>query len=73
MNWLNNLCSCISPNIKDKLIDYLNSAQLNQQVIEEEKCTEQDHEPIPEPQDHVYARAKAQSYNFMKLEQNSDD
>lgn len=73
MNWVYNLCSCISPQLRHSIIDYLNSSQLNNQVIEEEKCTEQDQGPDPDPADHIYQRAKAHSYNFMKLEQRSDD
>lgn len=33
MDWINNLCSCISPTLKSSIIDYLNSSKLNSQVI----------------------------------------
>ena len=33
MNWIYNLCSCITPQFKLSVIDYLNSKELNRQVI----------------------------------------
>lgn len=65
MNWVTNLCSCIP--FKESIIGYLNSTQHAEQVAEEEKCTE---ETGP---DNIYAQAKMKSFNFMQLEQHSDD
>ena len=36
-DFFDNLCGCFSPELKRNIIEYLSSAKLNQQVIEEEK------------------------------------
>lgn len=73
MNWFYNICSCITPQFRLNIIDYLNSNQLNRQVVEEEKCYESQEPDVDEPTHHVYAMAKSRSVNFMKLEEKSDD
>lgn len=35
MNWLYNLCGCITPQLQSTIISYLNSTELNEQVFEE--------------------------------------
>lgn len=34
-NFFDSLCGCFSPELKRNIIEYLSSAKLNQQVIEE--------------------------------------
>lgn len=45
MGFLDSLCGCFSPDVKKNIIDYLSSATLNRQLIEEEKCNEENEAP----------------------------
>lgn len=44
-DFFDNLCGCFSPELKRNIIEYLSSAKLNQQVIEEEKTNEESGPP----------------------------
>lgn len=67
-NFLENLCGCFSPELKREIIDYLSSAKLNRNLIEEEK-TNEDEGP---PQDSIYSQVKTKSYYFMKLQEDEE-
>ena len=51
-------------------MNYLNSSHLVNQVIEEEKCTD---EVKDEEDGTIYHQVKEKSYSFMKLEQHDPD
>lgn len=64
LGFLDSLCGCFSPEVKKNIIDYLSSATLNRQLIEEEKCNEENEAP----EESIYKQVKTKSYYFMKLE-----
>jgi hypothetical protein len=68
MSFFEGLCGCFSPELKGKIIDYLSSANLNRQLMEEEKCAEEDQAP----EKSIYAQVKTKSYYFMKLKEEEE-
>lgn len=68
MSFFDSLCGCFSPDLKKNIIDYLSSANLNRQLIEEEKCSEESEAP----EKSIYAQVKTKSYYFMKIKEDED-
>lgn len=68
-DFFDNLCGCFSPEVKRGIIDYLSSANLNRNLMEEEKTNEE----INAPEDSIYRQAKGKSYYFMKLQEDEKE
>ena len=64
MDWLNNLCNCFSPLMRQHIIGYMSASSLNRQVIEEEKCTEVE---ADKDEESIYEHVKQRSYYSIQV------
>ena len=66
--FFDSLCGCFSPEVKRNILEYLSSASINRQVIEEEKFSEESEAPA----ESIYAQVKTKSYYFMKVKEDAE-